>query len=103
MNDDDLIPILEDESEAVGETRPVWRILVVDDDHEVHAATKYALSNFHFMDRTIEVVSAYSAAEGRALLHTDRDFAVILLDVVMETEDAGLVMVSFIRQEMAMS
>ena len=103
MNDDDLIPILEDELEAVGEARPVWRILVVDDDHEVHAATKYALSDFRFMDRTIEVVSAYSAAEGRALLHTDRDFAVILLDVVMETEDAGLVMVSFIRQEMAMS
>ena len=103
MNDDDLIPIFEDEAENVGEVQPVWRILVVDDDQEVHSATRYALSEFRFMDRVIEVVSAYSAAEARALLHTDRDFAVILLDVVMETQDAGLVMVSFIRQEMEMS
>lgn len=103
MNDDDLIPIFEDEIETNVDKAEVWRLLIVDDDPEVHSATRYALSQFKFMERSIEVVSAYSANEARQLLQADRDFAVILLDVVMETEDAGLVMVSFIRQEMGMA
>ena len=68
-------------------SRP-WTILIVDDDPEVHAATRLALLDTRFQDRPLAFVSAYSAAEARAELQTLRDVAIILLDVVMETDDA---------------
>ena len=102
--DDDLVPILEDElAGGTASSGPVWRILIVDDDEEVHASTRYALGGVHAAGRALEMAHAHSAAEARALLKADRDFAVILLDVVMETDSAGLDMVEFIRNDMRMS
>jgi diguanylate cyclase (GGDEF)-like protein len=77
-----------------------WRILIVDDDPEVHTVTRLILSKTVFKDRRIELLSAYSAAEARKILQTESDIAVVLLDVVMETEDAGLQLVHIIRQDL---
>lgn len=77
-----------------------WRILVVDDDVEVHAVTRLILGKMRFKNRGIELLSAHSAAQARALLERETDIAVVLLDVVMETDDAGLQLVSVIRQEL---
>jgi diguanylate cyclase (GGDEF)-like protein len=102
--DDDLVPILEDEHASRAEdTTPAWRILIVDDDEEVHASTRYALNGVQVAGRRLAMAHAQSAAEARALLQTERDFAVILLDVVMETDSAGLDMVDFIRNDMGMN
>lgn len=102
--DDDLVPILEDEYAGnTASSAPVWRILIVDDDEEVHASTRYALGGVQAAGRALEMAHAHSASEARALLRADRDFAVILLDVVMETDSAGLDMVEFIRNDMRMS
>jgi diguanylate cyclase (GGDEF)-like protein len=102
--EDDLIMLLDDgpESPAVA-PHPAWRVLIVDDDPEVHSATAYVLQNFSYLGQGVELAHAHSAIEARELLAKDRDFAVILLDVVMETEDAGLKMVHYIRQELGMS
>jgi len=77
-----------------------WNVLVVDDDHDVHIATRRALKDLQFDGRGINFMSAYSAVQARVMLATELDIAVVLLDVVMETEDAGLRLVRFIRDEL---
>ena len=76
-----------------------WKVLMVDDAPEVHQVTRMVLRNARFLDRPIEFISAYSATEGRALIAQHRDAAVVFLDVVMETDSAGLEMVKYIREE----
>lgn len=77
-----------------------WRILVVDDDPEVHAVTQLALKNLQFAGRGVEILGASSAAQARVVLETEGDIAIVLLDVVMETDDAGLRLVQYIRNEL---
>jgi CheY-like chemotaxis protein len=82
-----------------GLQRP-WRVLVVDDDADVHAVTRLALRNVSFKGRELELFSAHSAAEGFERLRDTAGIALVLLDVVMETEDAGLVLARRIREEL---
>ena len=77
-----------------------WRILVVDDDAEVHAVTRLILGKMHYKGRGIELLSAHSGIEARQVMGSQSDIAVVLLDVVMETDDAGLRLVSVIREEL---
>lgn len=77
-----------------------WKILIVDDDIEVHEVTKLALSDFTFEDKTLTFISAYSAQEAKQLIQAHPDTAIVLLDVVMETEDAGLQVIPYIREEL---
>lgn len=81
------------------DTDAKWRILVVDDDADVHEATDYALSRVKILGRSLELIHAYSAGEGLEILHRETDIAVILLDVVMERPDSGLRLVEEIRAE----
>ncbi|MBX3015044.1 MAG: hybrid sensor histidine kinase/response regulator [Caldilineaceae bacterium] len=78
---------------------PPWKILIVDDEVEVHQVTQLALQNFSYTDRGLIFLSAYSAQEAQALLHLHTDIAIILLDVVMENNQAGLQLVKYIREE----
>ncbi|MES2759605.1 MAG: hypothetical protein V4693_19715, partial [Pseudomonadota bacterium] len=68
----------------------VWRVMIIDDDEDVHSTTTFALGNLDMQHRPLEFVHAYSAAQAREMLKTELDIAVILLDVVMEQDDAGL-------------
>ncbi len=81
-------------------SRKPWCVLIIDDDKEVHKATKLAMKTFEFQGRPIEFISAYSANEAKQVLSQRHDIAVILLDVVMETDDAGLQLVNYIRNEL---
>ncbi len=76
-----------------------WHILIVDDEPGVHDVTRLVLSNFKFENRGLRFFHAYSGAEARALLPTISDLSLVLLDVVMESENAGLDLVRFIREE----
>ncbi|MBF0133880.1 MAG: hypothetical protein HQL75_15010 [Magnetococcales bacterium] len=80
-------------------TEPPWKILVVDDDSEVCLLTSEVLRGFVFEGRPIELISGYSGRESQSLIRQHGDIAVILLDVVMETDHAGLDVVKFIREE----
>lgn len=82
---------------------PPWRILVIDDDPDVHATTAFALSGTQILGRPVELVHAHSAAEARVELARQRELAVILLDVVMETPDAGLALVDHIRHDVGLT
>ncbi|TWA85042.1 PAS domain S-box-containing protein [Azospirillum brasilense] len=95
-NPDDEI-LFADEEDGDREETPPWPILVVDDEDDVHAMTALLLDDVEFQGRRLELIGCRSAAEARALLRHRRDIAVILLDVVMEEEDAGLTLVRWVR------
>ena len=98
MNDDVMRIVDEDDAPPPIEKR--WRVAIIDDDRAVHEGTRFALYDYALEGAGIELVSAFSAAEGRTLLERYPDVAVVLLDVVMETDTAGLDLVSFIRTQM---
>ncbi|KAB8044883.1 putative bifunctional diguanylate cyclase/phosphodiesterase [Janthinobacterium aquaticum] len=101
---DDLVFL--DEAPATqpaGAARPVWRVMIIDDDEDVHSTTTFALGNLEMQNRPLQFVHAYSAGQARELLRHERDIAVILLDVVMEHDDAGLHLVRYIRETLKMS
>ncbi|MBK1837397.1 diguanylate cyclase [Azospirillum sp. YIM B02556] len=102
MSPDDLL--FGDETgpqlERPSKTAVPWPILVVDDDEQVHAMTRVLLNDFEFDGRHFAVISAFSAAEARAILAQRSDVPVVLLDVVMETQDAGLRLVHYIRRDL---
>ncbi len=77
-----------------------WKLLIVDDDQEVHNVTRMVLADFRFAGKPLHFVSAYSASEAQDILRNHDDIAVILLDVVMETEDAGLKLAAWIREDL---
>jgi len=76
-----------------------WRLLIVDDEEEIHSITKMILSKIKYKDNHIEFLDAYSAKEAEKILKNETDIAVILLDVVMETDEAGLELVKTIREQ----
>ena len=77
-----------------------WKILIVDDEADVHSVTVYMLAGQKFHGRKFNFLHAYSGEEAKALLAEHADIAVILLDVVMETDDSGLRLVRYIRDEL---
>ncbi|MCU4675354.1 DUF3369 domain-containing protein [Catenovulum sp. 2E275] len=101
MNDDFLFFEEELEDTPLSENPNIqkWKIIIVDDEEEVHAVTKLALSDFTFHNKGLEFISAYSGEEAKQTILAHQDAAVILLDVVMETDDAGLKVVDFIRNQ----
>ncbi|MGV7208141.1 DUF3369 domain-containing protein [Oxalobacteraceae bacterium A2-2] len=78
----------------------LWRVLIVDDDADVHAVTRLALRNVSFKGRELELYSAHSGREAYEILRDTPDIALVLLDVVMETDDAGLILARRIREEL---
>jgi diguanylate cyclase (GGDEF)-like protein len=101
--DPDVIHFLEDENDAVSAKELVWRLMVIDDEPDVHRATTFALSGVQILGRPLEFLHAYSASEAIEQLSRERDIAVVLLDVVMESEDAGLALVKTIRQRLKLT
>ena len=101
--DTDTLHFLDDESEAGVTTGLVWRLMVIDDEPDVHRATTFALAGVKILGRPLQFLHAYSAAEATVLLRCEPDVAVVLLDVVMEREDAGLALVKTIRQDLRLT
>ena len=95
---DDLL-FTEDESEPP-QPEESWKILIVDDDAEVHNVTRLALKNFTFEGKALKFINAYSGQEAKELIQTHPDVAMILLDVVMEKDNSGLEVVNYIRSSL---
>ncbi|HEV7599258.1 MAG TPA: DUF3369 domain-containing protein [Bradyrhizobium sp.] len=97
---DDVLQLIEDSGRVPeASTARKWKVAVIDDDQAVHEGTRFALSDYNLNGQTLEILSAYSAAEGRTLMRAHPDIAAVLLDVIMETDAAGLDLVEFIRNE----
>ena len=97
---DDVLHLIDDAG-AVPEASSArkWKVAVIDDDPAVHEGTRFALSDYSLRGQSLEILSAYSAAEGRSLMRAHPDIAAVLLDVIMETDAAGLDLVEYIRNE----
>ncbi|MBR4159508.1 MAG: hypothetical protein IKT97_05580, partial [Spirochaetia bacterium] len=102
--DDELI-FADEISALAGQATPEapkagWKVLVVDDEPQVHTVTKLVLRDLTFKGRKIEFCDAYSAAEAKKVLAENPDVCLALVDVVMEEDDAGLRLVEYIRDIM---
>ncbi len=84
---------------ADGDEEP-WTILVVDDEPAVHDVTELALGDVTFRSRGLRLLRAYSAREALQVLQNTADVALVLLDVVMENDHAGLDCVRSIRTDL---
>lgn len=100
MSDDKLNFAQESANEPAKPLIHEWHVLIVDDEQDVHESTVLALGRERICGRILRFFHAFSSQEARELLASKRDFAIILLDVVMENEHAGLDLVKHIREEL---
>lgn len=77
-----------------------YKILIVDDEKDVHVVTQMVLRGFEFDGRKLDLYDAFSAKEAIELLQEHPDFALVLLDVVMEERDSGLKVAEWIRKDL---
>ncbi|MDP4536263.1 EAL domain-containing protein [Alkalimonas collagenimarina] len=89
-------------TEPLDFSRGEWHVLIVDDDDEIHTVTKLALSDVVVEGKQLHFHHAYSGKEAIEFLSTNENIALVLLDVVMETDDAGLKVVEQIRQDLGL-
>ncbi|AMO68055.1 DUF3369 domain-containing protein [Zhongshania aliphaticivorans] len=101
VNDGDKLQFAAEPTATLGDSGlEPWKLLLVDDEKVVHSVTRLALEGFELAGRGLQFISAYSAEEAREQLAQHDDIALILLDVVMETDHAGLDLVHYIRREL---
>lgn len=94
----------DEQTDATAQSRSSsLKILFVDDDEDVHLTTKHVLYDFAYQGVAPIYLHAYSAAEALEILKREKGIAVVLLDVVMETDDAGLTIIKTIRQDLGMT
>jgi CheY-like chemotaxis protein len=99
--DEDLLDFADAEDDQAVAMQP-WSILIVDDDSEVHRAVELALTGVSVSARPLSLMHCLSAAEARQKLAQDSGgIDLVLLDVVMETADAGLALLDELRAEAA--
>ncbi|MDR3523393.1 MAG: SpoIIE family protein phosphatase [Acetobacteraceae bacterium] len=101
--DEDFLLLADDDEEgATADERAgvPWVVLVVDDDPDVHTVSRMALDGIHFLGRRLEILDCYSGQQACALLASRQDIAVMFLDVVMETDDAGLKVARYVREQL---
>ena len=98
--DDSKLQFADDSMRAAIDPREPWTILVVDDEDSVHEVTRLALADVTFEGRPLRFIEARSSIEARARLQEHPEAALILLDVVMETDSAGLGFVEYVRKEL---
>ena len=84
------------------ETTPInnqFNILIVDDEPDIHAAIKMSIKHETVLGKPINILSAYSKQDASDLIKNfDGDICLILLDVIMETDEAGFELLAEIRE-----
>jgi len=90
---------LSQENRRKEEISQTWKIIIADDQDEVHSVTKMALRNYIYEGQKLEFLSAYSSEGAKRLIVDNPDAAGILLDVVMESDTAGFDVVKYIRED----
>jgi CheY-like chemotaxis protein len=97
---EDYIDFLEDLPSSKSKSKGEWKILIVDDENEVHEVTRLALQDISFEGKPLCFLSAYSGEQAIEMVKIHPDIALILLDVIMENDNSGLEVVEFIRDKL---
>jgi response regulator RpfG family c-di-GMP phosphodiesterase len=90
----------DDENQSQTAASQTWKILIADDEPDVHKVTRMVLHNFSFDGLKLELISAYSGQEAKDIMAQRDDIALAILDVVMEDEHAGLEVARYIREDL---
>jgi CheY-like chemotaxis protein len=93
--DDEIVSVVDDD--PVPGSQQAWRVLVVDDERDIFDATELAVEGLVVDGRPVALSYAGSAAQALDICRSDPEIAVVVLDVVMETESAGLDLVPLLR------
>ena len=80
-----------------------WKVLVIDDEEDVRTLSKLNLRDFEFDGKKIQFLEADSATAAKRVMAEHNDIALMLVDVVMETDDAGLKLVDYIRNDIGLA
>lgn len=88
------------EFQSVSQQFQEWKILVVDDEEDVHTVTGMLLEDVVYQNKPIRLLDAYSGKQACQILDKEPDVALIFLDVVMETNHAGLEVVRYLREKL---
>lgn len=89
-----------DEDDSCIEKTTIWNILSVEDSTDYQAALVSSLNAITLPPHTcLKIHTAQSAYQASKILNSCHNIGLILLDVVMEEDDAGLRLVSIIREE----
>jgi diguanylate cyclase (GGDEF)-like protein len=100
---DELIFLSEEHAQEEEKFDGYWNVLLVDDDEEIHAVTRLALADLIVNERKLKFFHAYSGKEALQMIESmGSSLAIILLDVVMETDDAGLRVAQAMRTELGL-
>lgn len=99
-DDDDFSDFYRDEESSTSVPLEAWNILIVDDEEDIHTSTQIALSRFEFEGKKLSFFHAYTAAEAKEILSNNDNFAIVFIDVVMESDHAGLGLIKTIRTEL---
>ena len=85
------------EEDTAGPSQKNWVVLSVEDNQPYQDVLESALQEVSFKGRKIELLRATSAASAATILSKRQDISLILLDIVMETDDAGFYLIDTIR------
>lgn len=85
---------------AQGAAPAPWNVLLVDDEEDVLEVSRMVLEDLTFEDRPLNILTSSSGREAREMFERHPDIALAFIDVVMETEHAGLDLVRFVRQQL---
>ncbi len=99
LGDDDDLFFADEEDEQISNTLPPWKVLIVDDEPGIHQVTKFAISELTFENKPLAFLHAHNGPEAIELVKNTPDIALVLLDVVMETQTAGLEVAKAIRED----
>jgi len=99
LDNDTLFFAEESKNSSTPKNKEDFKLLIVDDENEIHVMTKLVLSDYSYKGSGLKFLSAFSAKEAKVVIKENQDIACCLLDVVMETTDAGLEVAKFIREE----
>lgn len=95
---DKIVFAKETEEKIVRTKRKPWKIIIADDDEDIHFLTRMVMEDYSLDEKELEFLSAYSGEETKKLIQENSDTALILLDIVMESEEAGFKVVKYIRE-----
>ncbi|NOX35011.1 MAG: hybrid sensor histidine kinase/response regulator, partial [Deltaproteobacteria bacterium] len=100
MNDNPVI--FKDDSDTSESESPdkFWKVMVIDDEKSIHDITTASLKGFIFEGHGIRFLNAFSGRQAMGLFNLHPDTALLLVDVVMETQNAGLDFVRYIRENL---
>lgn len=91
---------VQDSNHREFENTEPWQVLVVDDDDQIHQITRLVLNTYRYEEKALTLFHAYGKDEALSILRENPNICVILLDVVMSTDNEGLECVKAIREEL---